>query len=157
MQRQRKNWGNKIMIRCSVLKGKKEQWKDLSEQGNCELFCLGTKLMKRANAPKEIFLKCEGLFLWRGNWPLPKELRGLRKGPKKTEKEGQESWDWAHLRPKETPIRESYRKGRTDHATWQILRRCNILLMCPNKCWRGYPSHMWGTWLAEASSSRHQV
>ena len=51
----------------------------------------------------------------------------------KAGKEGRESRDRAHRRPKETPIRESYRRGRTDHATWQILRRCeSILLMVHN-------------------------
>jgi hypothetical protein len=47
----------------------------------------------------------------------------------KAGKEGWESRDRAHLRPKETPIRESYRRGRTDHATWQILRRCESILL----------------------------
>ena len=100
-------------------KGKRIDGRDLSEQGNCELFCLGTKLMKRANAPRE---SCEtqGALLVKRQWHSPEELRSLRKGPKKTGKEGWESRNWAHPRPKETPIRESYRKGRTDHATWQI-------------------------------------
>jgi hypothetical protein len=47
----------------------------------------------------------------------------------KAGKEGQESRDWAHRRPKKAPVRESYRKGRTDHATWQILRRCESTLL----------------------------
>ena len=78
-------------------KGKRIDGRDLSEQGNCELFCLGTKLMKRANAPNDI-CGCEGLVVkMSDSEDSTKELSGPRKGAERSKKEGGESRDWGSI------------------------------------------------------------